>query len=267
MYCKYCGKPLSDGARFCGFCGKDQEITSHNFIKSDISTPSLIYTIVSFLIQAAIIILSFTDVIKISFGEGYLNQSYLLNVFDMFDGSGYFRQLGSLVSDLMVVSDYAFIAGIMIISSIVLCIIYFLYVLILYIPNVNLKKRCSFGKEHHKYSIIPSLINMFIVTFIIIFIGWKAGDIISVLPSNKMIAIYILSGVQLAINLFFKIHAAKGHNITPNIDKVETDVNEDDFEKQLEMYRKHRVKIICVIELATIFLIIIIYIIHLWSAL
>ena len=24
MYCKYCGKPLSDGARFCGFCGKDQ---------------------------------------------------------------------------------------------------------------------------------------------------------------------------------------------------------------------------------------------------
>ena len=108
---------------------------------------------------------------------------------------------------------------------------------------------------------------MFIVTFIIIFIGWKAGDIISVLPSNKMIAIYILSGVQLAINLFFKIHAAKGHNITPNIDKVETDVNEDDFEKQLEMYRKHRVKIICVIELATIFLIIIIYIIHLWSAL
>lgn len=25
MYCKFCGKPLADSARFCGVCGKEQE--------------------------------------------------------------------------------------------------------------------------------------------------------------------------------------------------------------------------------------------------
>lgn len=38
MYCKYCGKPLSDGARFCGFCGKDQESseTENSITKTEV---------------------------------------------------------------------------------------------------------------------------------------------------------------------------------------------------------------------------------------
>lgn len=35
MYCKYCGKPLSDGARFCGFCGKNQDTNKRKLGESD----------------------------------------------------------------------------------------------------------------------------------------------------------------------------------------------------------------------------------------
>ena len=39
MYCKYCGKPLSDGARFCGFCGKDQteKIVDNSTVTSSVT--------------------------------------------------------------------------------------------------------------------------------------------------------------------------------------------------------------------------------------
>ncbi len=275
MYCKYCGKPLSDGARFCGFCGKDQETTNHIHTKGDISIQSLIYTIVSFLVQVAIIILSFTDVIKITLGDGYFKQSFLVNVFDMFDSSSYFRQLGGIVPDLMVLSDYALAAGIMIIISIAVCIIYFLYVLILYIPNVNLKNRCGFGKEYHRYSVIPSLITSVVVTAIIVFVEVKASGVLTVIPSNKMIAIYILLGVQLVINIAFRLSTPKENNLASDVEQEEVDDeeddeddfddNEDNFEEQMEKYRTHRVKVICLIELSTIILLILIFVIYFLS--
>lgn len=275
MYCKYCGKPLSDGARFCGFCGKDQESSSHILTKGDISIQSLIYTIVSYLTQATIIILSFKDVIKITFGEGYYKQSFLVNIFDMFDSSSYFRQLGGIVPDLMVLSDYAFTAGILIMISISVCIIYFLYVLILYIPNVNLKNRCVFGKEYHRYSVIPSFINSVIITTIIVVVGVRAIDVLTVIPSNKMIAIYFLLGFQLVINIAFRFNTSKVNNLVSNMEEEdfndgENDIDdceddEDDFEEQLEKYGKHRVKVIRLIELVTIILIILIISIYYWS--
>lgn len=201
MYCKYCGKPIPADAKYCGFCGKMQETKYLKAMKSNISIQSLIYTIISFLIQATIIILSFTNVIKISFGDGYLRQIILVNVFDFFDGSNYFNQLGNIIPDLLVLSEYARIAGIMIIVAIGICIIYLVYVMMLYIPNINMENKCKLGIEHHKHSVVAPMIYIFVVTIVIIFISQKGGNFITVVPSNKMIAIYILTGIQFAVNI------------------------------------------------------------------
>ena len=66
-----------------------------------------------------------------------------------------------------------------------------------------MKNKRKFGTEYYKYSVVPNLIYVLAVTFIIFFISSKAGDIISVMPSNKMIAIYILVGVQFIGNIIF----------------------------------------------------------------
>lgn len=215
MYCKYCGKPLSDGARFCGFCGKNQETNKRKLGESDGSIKNLAYSVVSFLLQAAIIILSFTDVIKITFGDVFYKQIFLLNVFDLFDGARYITDLESLVPDLRTLSNYVFTAGIIVIASISACIIYFIYVIMVYVPNIQMKNKRRFGTEYYKYSVVSNLIYVLAVSFIIFFISSKAGDIISVMPSNKMIAIYILVGIQFIGNIIFT-----------NIDKPALDTND-----------------------------------------
>ena len=217
MYCKYCGKPLSDGARFCGFCGKNQDTIKRKLGESYCSIKNRAYTVVSFLLQAAIIILSITDVIKISFGDEFFKQILLLNVFDFFDGASYIKDLGSLAPELRTLSNYAFTAGILVIASISACIIYFIYVIMVYLPNIQMKNKCRFGIECYKYSVVPNLIYVLAVTFILFFVSSKAGEIISVLPSNKMIAIYILVGIQFIGNIIFT-----------NIDKPALDTNETD---------------------------------------
>ena len=80
-----------------------------------------------------------------------------------------------------------------------------------------MKNKCRFGIECYKYSVVPNLIYVFAVTFILFFVSSKAGEIISVLPSNKMIAIYILVGIQFIGNIIFT-----------NIDKPALDTNETD---------------------------------------
>ena len=203
MYCRYCGKQLLDESKYCSFCGKNQETNKRKLGESDGSIKNLAYTVVSFLLQAAIIILSFTDVIKITFGDVLFKQIFLLNVFDLFDDASYIKDLGSLVPDLRSLSNYAFTAGILVIASISACIIYFIYVIMVYVPNIKMKNKCRFGTEYYKYSVVPNLIYVLAVTFIIFFISSKVGDIISVMPSNKMIAIYILVGIQFVGNIIF----------------------------------------------------------------
>ena len=97
MYCKYCGKPLSDGARFCGFCGKDQteKIVDNSTVTSSVTVDkqfipefevpnAKFFSIIALAMQIGIIALSFTPLLTLSLGNDYIGYSQSFTVFDLF---------------------------------------------------------------------------------------------------------------------------------------------------------------------------------------
>ena len=111
MYCKYCGKPLSDGARFCGFCGKDQSERCINNMLRVVSystniSKQFICAISSFIINCAIILLCLTDLfnLKVNIGDLYSDSTHF-GVLDLFENTDMLNAFSYISTDVQQVSD------------------------------------------------------------------------------------------------------------------------------------------------------------------
>lgn len=202
MYCKFCGKPLNDNARFCGLCGKEQEIPldrsqDEDFRKSRVKAE--IYTVISLITEVAIIVLSFTKIFRIEMGNAAISQGIEINLFDFFAIADILSGLSSSIlsgfdnsaisgfSSSMNVFLYSF--GTIMLFVVGVSIIYFIYV-------VNKNKELLYKK----YSIIPAAIFGAVSIVTIIIFSANMEKFGKVLPSPSLNAIFILIGIQFALN-------------------------------------------------------------------
>ncbi len=234
MYCKFCGKPLKDNARFCGLCGKEQEIPldrssqDEDFRKS--RTRAEIYTVISLIIEVAIIVLSFTKIFRIEMGIAAMSQSLMplsieINLFDFFNiadvlsdlNSSILSGFGNSIIDSTII-DVLCGLGIILMSVIGVCIIYFLYV-----------NRYG-GPLYKKYSIIPAMTfgAVSIVAMIIFSVNMENSG--KVLPSTTLNVIFILIGIQFALNKICSFEETEDEEDDEDNQDDENDDDEDDKE-------------------------------------
>lgn len=211
MYCKYCGKPLSDGARFCGFCGKDQSERCINNMLRVVSystniSKQFICAISSFIINCAIILLCLTDLfnLKVNIGDLYSDSTHF-GVLDLFENTDMLNAFSYISTDVQQVSELLFLWGL---AICVVALMYVIYILdFAYSCWENAKSSTSFliCKSYKTFSWIPFCF-LFAVLIIGMWISFSSlKSIGSVTPTVSSIIIYILGAIQFVINRFLHL--------------------------------------------------------------
>lgn len=210
MYCKYCGKPLSDGARFCGFCGKDQteKIVDNSTVTSSVTVDkqyipefevpnAKFFSIIALAMQIGIIALSFTPLLTLSLGNDYIGYSKSFTVFDLFKKSDILEHVGYLLQSeysrnaIDSINGVAIFIGILICALIAWCVIYFLYNLSTYTFRSGQSTKVHFGYVYSVYSSASCIaLSLGIIIFNIVFSSWF-GHYVDVSISPTSIIIFI----------------------------------------------------------------------------
>lgn len=224
MFCVYCGEKCPDLAKFCPNCGKKllkpEDIerlsekeqcviddnkggqkqfafsTSYNLKIKPIAFAA---SIISLIIEAIIILLSFTDIFKIVIGSGYYSSSIEIGIFDLFD-------LGNTIPRIVYNSeDFSSLLlfhAVLCIICLAICIIYFLYNLFSYSFNDN-SRRCIWGKNYSHYSSVPAIIFICASLFGILLFSDASNGYVSAEPNAPLIGIYVLTGIQFVTNIMY----------------------------------------------------------------
>lgn len=207
MYCKYCGKPISDNAKFCGICGKEQETTncvpSVQENKLAITAKrAVIFMVISLITELVIIILTFTDLFTVKIGNSYMSYSYGVNVFEFFDNAHMFAVLADGNNDIEQIAGGLIAFGIILLTCTCICVIYYtIYIHYLYQHNPDLRYVSRLGRELYKtYSLVPAIIYIVVSSVGMIVFSLSLGMIGSVSPNASLIIIYILTAVQFVFN-------------------------------------------------------------------
>lgn len=216
MYCQYCGKPISDDAKFCGICGKEQikkqigTCYPHPPVQENkpsiTNTRAVIFTVISLITELVIIILTFTDLFTVKIGNSYMSYSYDVNVFDFFDNAHMISVFAHGNSDTEEIAGGLVGFGVILLICMGICIIYYLYNLSTYpfFNSSNNKYLTQYGGWlYSNYSLVPSSIYIFVSSFGLIVFSANLGEIGSVSPNASLIIIYILTAVQLVINKIY----------------------------------------------------------------
>ena len=187
MYCKYCGKPLSDGARFCGFCGKDQteKIVDNSTVTSSVTVD------------------------KQFIPEFEVPNAKLFTVFDLFKKSDILEHVGYLLQSeysrnaIDSINGVEIFIGILICALIAWCVIYFLYNLSTYTFRSGQSTKVHFGYVYSVYSSASCIaLSIGIIIFNIVFSSWF-GHYVDVSISPTSIIIFILSVGQFVLNRIY----------------------------------------------------------------
>ena len=191
MFCKYCGKPVSDDAKFCWKCGGKlnlpeqavapiQEVTpvqaatpAKEETKVEVKPSSTIgknsnvpiCLAFSAVLQLGIIILSFFDLCNINVYSKRIG----ISVLDVFNSTEIVGYINSDATEIL--ENY----GITFIIAIGAFIIYFMYTLTMFLDYVSDKEQ-----KIKYFSIIPDLILICVLTTIPIFISNQFGDYIDI---------------------------------------------------------------------------------------
>ncbi len=222
MYCRYCGKPLvDDNAPFCGFCGKDQRIISidphdedtasgqaaaiqpvDNDTKTYYNMRTMIFTVISLILEVVIIILAFTGLFDVKV-DTYLSNRYDINVFDFFDKSRMISAFGHFGNDSEELAGGFIGLGIIFLIAIGACVIYYIYYLSTYSLSKNDRFTSRFGENYNEYSTVPagifaavSLLGWFIISY-------NIGEYADIAPSASLVIIYVLTVAQFVINKIY----------------------------------------------------------------
>lgn len=211
MYCKYCGKPLSDGARFCGFCGKEQTdkgVQEESYSKYRINiSKQFIGAVCSIIINCAILLLCLTDLFTLT-----------VNIINIYSGSTTFGVLDLFKeSDLLTAFSYLNLGNIIQETSnllymwgLCICIVVLIYIVYLldyvYSGWENAKGSSSIMscKNYKAFSIVPFcfLTAVLVIGMYISSSGLESIGYVS--PSISSIAIFILGAIQFVINRFIQ---------------------------------------------------------------
>lgn len=205
MYCKYCGKPLSDGARFCGFCGKDQESseTENSITKTEVRVTNrnlraIICTLIALTLNLLVFIFAlFTDLFDIRFENDYFSTDYKIGIFDLFDNAKKIS-LFSLNSDsIQQVSSSMITFGVFLVISLALFVVYYIYYVFSYSFTKQDQFVSIFGNNYNNFSIIPACVFILVTV-----IGMYniVGEYGSIKPTATLISIYVFCGIQFIIN-------------------------------------------------------------------
>ncbi len=207
MYCRYCGKQISDDAKFCEACGKSQ--FDSNFVnqeKNNNMTPlyskPFLLSVFSIILNVTALILSFTKIFKINISlfDNIYSNSIQFGIFDLFKCRNLlssFSYSDELIDEL---SIYLGLWGLG------LCLVLLVYLIFILEYLVNTFKKYRNKKQPDLYisfSLIPICLLVIISTIGMCLATAKLYNFGSISPSVTLIAIYIIGVVQLVINIFF----------------------------------------------------------------
>ena len=172
MYCRFCGKELMDGARFCGICGKEQSAVT----TMQRSNPKAVFCyLISIFVEIVVMIASFLNLINIEFhltvgmwGVYSVEKSTMnLGAIDILKMVGETNKL-SYMSDSF--NNYFVTLGVvssLILFEVLVCAIYMIIYIACYSYNGNGKNADIFGVHFVRYSSIPSVISAILVIALI----------------------------------------------------------------------------------------------------
>ena len=205
MFCKYCGKPLSDGARFCGFCGKDQESIIDNSGATKTAAQStnrnlraILCTLITLFLNSLIVIFAlFTDLFNIKFGNDFFSTDFKIGIFDLFDNAKTINSISMNSDSLKQVSSSMITFGVILLIALALFVIYYLYYIFTYSFTKQDQFVSIFGKNYNNFSIIPACVFIMVTV-----IGMYniVGEYGSITPTATLISIYVFCGIQFIIN-------------------------------------------------------------------
>lgn len=193
MFCKYCGKSISEDAIFCEKCGKLQNDMKES-VETNISKRStdesygnnqLLINISSFTIEFSIIVFSFMNLYNILF----LSKNYQICVFDLFS------EKYLMYFDIRTANSMKGFAAFLFLGSII-CIVYFVYKLL--ITAFSKKERIN---GYVYYSSAAGMLNSIFQSLGLAFLSANLGEYVSVSPSYGIIITYFLVAIQFIINV------------------------------------------------------------------
>ena len=207
MFCRYCGKQISDDAKFCEACGKPQ--FDPNFVNQEknnnmtllYSKPFLL-SVFSIILNVTAVILSFTKIFKINISlfDNIYSNSIQFGIFDLFKCRNLlssFSYSDELIDEL---SIYLGLWGLG------LCLVLLGYLIFILEYLVNTCRKYHNKKQlvlYISFSLIPICLLVIISTIGMCLATAKLNNIGSVSPSVTLVVIYIIGVVQLIINIFF----------------------------------------------------------------
>lgn len=211
MYCIYCGEKCPDMAKFCPSCGKEQIKTGgddenppkekqHTISSSNVNIKPIACaaSIISLVVEAIIIFLTFTDIFKINIGNEYYSSSIEIGLFDLFDAGNSIPRITQNMDNAA--SGLAFYA-VSCLICVAVCIIYFFYNLLSY--SLSDDRRCIWGKNYAHYSSVPAIIFIVLSLIGILIFSSMADGYVKTAPNASLIGIYILTGIQFVINIIY----------------------------------------------------------------
>ena len=179
---------------------KDNQLSVSNIVSSNnanIKPIACVTSIISLIVEAIIIFLTFTDIFKINIGNGYYSSEIEIGLFDLLDAgsniSRIMQNMGESDSGLVFYAMSCLIC-------VVVCIIYFFYNLFSYSFHNN--RHSIWGKNYSHYSIVPAIIFIGVSLFGVILFS-TIDEYINAVPNAPLIGIYILTGIQSVTNIIY----------------------------------------------------------------
>lgn len=208
MYCKYCGKPLSDGARFCGFCGRDQTDGDINKESNEYSykinaSKQFIGAVCSVIINCAIILLCLTDLfnLEVNIGDFY-SGSTQFGIMDLFENADMLNAFSYNNTNIQQVSSLIYTWGLFISAIILVYVIYILDFVYTCWENAKSSTSIMNCRTYKAFSVIPFCFLIAVLIFGMVIFSSNLKSIGSLSPTISSIAIYILGAIQFVINRF-----------------------------------------------------------------
>ncbi len=210
MYCKYCQKLLPDGAKFCGFCGKDQTTVNENNVEKSDPRAGM-FNFLSICINVVLIILTFTGLFTVNIGSSYYSKSIEISMASFFDGSDFISAYNMGFSEMEEMQAILILAGSVILIAIIICICYYIFYISRFSflhseQNSNYKNYCRFTVQVRKYNTLAMFIFIIVTSWELFIMSCALpegmSDYVSVSPSPTLITIYILTGIQWIMNRF-----------------------------------------------------------------
>lgn len=155
-------------------------------------------SIISLIVEAIIIFLTFTDIFKINLGNGYYSSSIEIGIFDLFDMG---NNIPRITQNMDNVASGLVWYAVLCLICVAICVIYFLYNLFSY--SFSDDRRCVWGKNYAHYSSVPAIVFIGASLVGILIFASMADEYIRVVPNSSLIGIYILTGIQFVTNIIY----------------------------------------------------------------